>query len=210
MRRIPTSICNHDGRNNRSSLRLRSSCTTWRDFLTTATTSASAQRGDPAENGGAGSYSSMSWISFATFSPCRMAARRRPMGRGAIAAQQPRRPEHQSARANRGHVARVLPLLAEEGEEFVVGERLVDAAASRHEQHVKLRRFSQERVRQDGQAAVTHNGVGARRHDMNARLRQPGKHLVRPREIELRQPRKQDHADGGQAGCSGWHVGGTP
>jgi hypothetical protein len=122
-----------------------------------------------------------------------------PVCRGPVAAQQARSAEQQGARANRGDVPGLLPLLAQEVEQLVVIQHIVHTIAARHEQHVERRGGGVAAVADQRQPIVTNDRARTGGHEMHTGVRQAGKHFVGAGEIELRQPGKQDHADCGHS-----------
>ena len=125
---------------------------------------------------------------------------RQPVRGRAIAAEQTGGPEQESAAADRGDVACVLAARAQEVEQLLVVEVLVDSPSARHAEDVERRRVGERGVRHDGQPPLAPHRIERGRHEVHSGVGHAREHFVRAGEVELREAGEQHHPDGERSG----------
>ena len=118
-------------------------------------------------------------------------SRARPMRRGALAAQQAGGAEHQRAGADRGDIARLRRLPAQEVEHLGVLHQRVDARTARHADHVERRAVASVAYGSIRSPVVRLDRFGVFHSSSTSASGQLREHLERSGQVELRHPREQ-------------------
>jgi hypothetical protein len=118
------------------------------------------------------------------------------MRRRAPSFEQPGDTENECAGANRGDVFRRARLAPDEIDRFPVADRADDAFdTAGNADQIERRAIRKCMRRHETQSAVARHRRNRLSDDEGRRVGQPGKHLQRPGEVELRQVRENDKAE---------------
>src|SRR6185312_1424959 len=119
----------------------------------------------------------------------------RPMRRRLVAVEEAGRTEQQRARAHRRHPARARALVRHKAEHLAIGHERELPRAAGDEEHVERRAAGEHARRRDRQPRVGAHRVGRLPQKMDLGAGHAVQHLERAGQVELRQPRIQEHPD---------------